>query len=36
MDTYLNLAAMRAVPPHHARPKLRFELQLVYVGACVH
>jgi hypothetical protein len=30
------LAAKRAVPPHHARHKLRFELQLVYVGECVH
>jgi hypothetical protein len=36
MDAYPNLVAMRAAPSHHARLKLRFELPLVYVGACVH
>jgi acetoin utilization deacetylase AcuC-like enzyme len=36
MDAYPNLAAMCAAPPHHARHKLRFKWQLVYVGVCVH
>jgi hypothetical protein len=36
MGAYTNLAAVRAAPFYHARHKLRFELQLVYVGACVH
>jgi hypothetical protein len=36
MDANPNLAATRAAPPQHARHKLHFELQLIYVGACVH
>jgi hypothetical protein len=36
MDADSNLAATCAAPPHHAHHKLRFEKQLIYVGACVH
>jgi hypothetical protein len=35
MEAYPHLAATRAAPPYHARHKLRFGLQLVYVGTCV-
>jgi Na+/H+ antiporter NhaD/arsenite permease-like protein len=35
IDAEPTLAAMRAAPPHHARHTLRFELHLVYVGACM-
>jgi hypothetical protein len=35
MNEYPHLAATCAVTPHHARHKLRFGLQIFYVGACV-
>jgi hypothetical protein len=35
MDEYPNLASMCTAPPQYARHKLRFNLQLIYVGMCV-
>jgi hypothetical protein len=33
MEAYPDLAVTRAAPPHHARHKLRFGLQMVYMRA---